>query len=72
MPESVEQHMYESGGLRSTCTVCGQMYAAEVHHVVPEGWCQWDEEDHDYQPGLLECRRCGAEEPPPEEDEDDE
>jgi DNA-directed RNA polymerase subunit RPC12/RpoP len=45
------------------CSTCGQPYDTDVHHVVAEGWCQWDQEDHDYQMGALECSRCGAEAP---------
>lgn len=65
--EPGEQHLYESPTLPTRgvpyCYVCGEPPNAEIHHVVPEGWCQWDEEDHDYRPGDPECRRCGAEEP---------
>lgn len=27
---------------------------------VPEGWCDIDHPEHEWKPGDLECRRCGA------------
>jgi hypothetical protein len=27
---------------------------------IPEGWCDYDHEEHLWTPGDLECRRCGA------------
>ncbi|HEY2101453.1 MAG TPA: hypothetical protein VGH72_33655 [Pseudonocardia sp.] len=70
-----EQHEYESPGDYQRapdrrCSVCGYPFDTEIHHVVPEGWCEWDMEDHDYPVDGGECRRCGAEEPWDEEDED--
>jgi hypothetical protein len=63
-----ELHEYESAGdyqrrPAKPCAVCGQPFDTEVHHVTPEGWCEWDQPEHDYGLGRLECVRCGAEEP---------
>jgi hypothetical protein len=63
----IELHEYISTGdyekrLTGLCSTCGQPYR-EIHHVPPEGWCNWDTEDHDWPMGALECTRCGAESP---------
>jgi hypothetical protein len=69
MAELIEQHEctsvgeYERRRPTGTCTTCGQPYDSDVHHVVPEGWCQWDQEEHAWPVGALECTRCGAEAP---------
>lgn len=32
----------------------------EAADEIPEGWCDASNEEHDWQPGDPECRRCGA------------
>lgn len=68
--KKIEMHEYESSGKPDrACSVCGQLFDTEIHHVIPDGWCDWITEDHNYDNG--ECRSCGAEEPWGDEDDDD-
>jgi ribosomal protein L37E len=60
---SNEPHLYVSPEVRTSqrvCAECGLPEDTPLHHVVSAGWCQWDDEDHDWTPGDMECRRCGA------------